>query len=997
MVKKVDSQSPQNNAMKNESSSHEKVGPVYTRSLKVILVVLLLPVIVAFLGPFYEHKIGVIVPLEQVQLEKYISILTPVIVLLIIIGGAVVLYSAIVSIWRKHYYRECFASIYTLGTLIWLFVVATCFATKTMPWAYVDYFLLILASKPVKGVSPTTYEYLLMLLVYLFYFYVAKNKFDSWDGQVSNQQYRAKLEGEERFIVADGLQELRRVVMNGPALSKPEYVEIRERLADVFDQQHSAPSLAWKDEARDLLRMASISYEFGRDAWHDSKHCWVGNNRETGKPVLLFPMEQTLEPKNLDAAVRYAEEIKNDRKSQIDALIVMVRNSIPKTIQERYLDRITFMSRREILESGINWLDYRNHIFSRVDDDSLIDSDLHIKDVYVSSRYHLNDQLELRNDIERYIDKWLEEKGRRQLAILGEYGHGKSTLALMLTYRLLKEHEKNPGARTRIPILIELRSRNPRNQSPLQLLGDWCAQYNMNPQALLRLHNLGRLLIIFEGFDEMSLVGDAQTRLDQFVTLWSFCTDSQNARIILTGRPNFFLDSQETQAALGTTKGKSGQPFCETIRLAPFSIDQIEKALDAYGTSIKQQICKIATKYNHFLEVISRPSILHIVAILWERERLFEKADKLDSAQVLELFVIHSYRRQVLKEHGQVSFMALSTAERSYFMQGVVAHMVIRNHGNQISSRELNRLIDMLTGSIPAHVSSVTDAIHGETRKPLRNRIEEADESVAIREQIRTDVRTCGLLVTPPGEAGKFQFGHKSFMEYLFASVAADYILNRSESSVSLLKCIDGQIGDIIHHPVSVRFLAELIGINRYCDRSKREQKIQAANLANAVIFSGKKTGSLSRFWFFLPKLFDECIAPIKRYSSVLHFLLYQSTFVAPLLVFPLIYAYIQPFSLAYTAIAVGSTSMLWAWFNAERRIFYRSGLHKKLGLWAYICRAVGIEESVLHEVAVPPAYFWIYKRSFGFCYSYVKSALETGISKNDMPDDSPTPIDGFS
>lgn len=992
----MDSPSPLNNAMKNESSSHEKVGPVYARSLQVILVVLLFPVIVAFLGPFYEHKIGVIVPLEYVYLEKYISILTPVVVLLILIGGGVVLYSAIVSIWKEHFYRENFASIYTLGTLIWLFVVIACFITKTMPWGYVDYFMLFLYSKPVKSVSPTTYEYLLLGLGYIFYFYVAKNKFDSWDGQVSNQQYRAKLDGEAKFIVADGLQELRRVIMKGPPLTKPQYVEIRERLADVFDQQHSVPSLAWKDDARDLLRLASISYEFGRDAWHDSKHCWVGNNRDTGKPVLLFPMEQTLEQKNLDDALRYAEEIKDNKKLQIDALIVMVRNNIPKTIQEKYIDRIIFMSRREILESGINWLDYRNHIFAKVEEANLIDSGLHIKDVYVASRYYVSDQLEPRNDIERYVDKWLEEKGRRQLAILGEYGHGKSTLALMLTYRLLKEHEKNPGTKTRIPILIELRSRNPRNQSPLRLLGDWSAQYNMNPQALLRLHNLGRLLIIFEGFDEMSLVGDAQTRLDQFVTLWSFCTDAQNARIILTGRPNFFLDSQETQAALGTTKGQSGQPFCETIRLAPFSIDQIERALDAYGTSIRQQICQLARKYSHFLDVISRPSILHIVAILWEKERLFEKANKLDSAQVLELFVKHSYRRQGLKEDGQVSFMALSTAERSYFMQGVAAYMVIRSRENQISSRELNHLIDMLTDSIPEYVSSVTQAIHGETRKPLRKRIEEADESVSIREQIRTDVRTCGLLVTPPGDAGKFQFGHKSFMEYLFASVAADYILNRSESSVSLLKCIDGQIGDIIHHPVSVRFLAELIGINRYCDKSKREQKSQASNLANAVIFSGKKTGSLGRFVFFLPKLFDECIGPIKRYSSVLHFLMYQSTFVAPLLIFPLINKYIQTLSALATVIAVGSTSMLWAWFNAERTMFYRSGYHKKLGLWAYICRAVGIEESVLHEVAVPPLYFWIYKRPFGFCYSYIKSALETGTSKNDMPDN-PTPIDGLS
>jgi len=101
---------------------------------------------------------------------------------------------------------------------------------------------------------------------------------------------------------------------------------------------------------------------------------------------------------------------------------------------------------------------------------------------------------------------------------LGEYGQGKSTSSLLLCYHLIAQLAEQPD--TRIPILIELRGKNPHTLTSEELLATWAHHYDISIQALLHLHMAGRLLLIFEGFDEIDLSGDTEARISHFRTLW---------------------------------------------------------------------------------------------------------------------------------------------------------------------------------------------------------------------------------------------------------------------------------------------------------------------------------------------------------------------------------------------------------------------------------------------------------------------------------------------
>ena len=272
--------------------------------------------------------------------------------------------------------------------------------------------------------------------------------------------------------------------------------------------------------------------------------------------------------------IKYVERVANkDSKSFHDPeLILAVRNSTSAGSEEVDGYKIRKETEETLLNGLVDFSDYYADIRYRVERHSLPDSAVTLAQVYTPSSCR-DEHGMLHPDLEAYLQAWLNEPGQRQLALLGEYGQGKSTAALMTAYHLIKQGTPM----SRVPILIELRGKSPRNLTPEDILASWAYPYRINPQAVMNLLMAGRVFLILEGFDEIALTGDSETRLSHFQTLWSFSYPA--AKILITGRPNFFLDDLEMRAALGISKASAAGPYCEALHLEPFSLQQIESAL----------------------------------------------------------------------------------------------------------------------------------------------------------------------------------------------------------------------------------------------------------------------------------------------------------------------------------------------------------------------------------------------------------------------------------
>ena len=267
---------------------------------------------------------------------------------------------------------------------------------------------------------------------------------------------------------------------------------------------------------------------------------------------------------------------------------------------------------------------------------------------------------------------------------------------------------KQSKAKTgRIPILIELRGMSSSTLQPLQLLGAWCSPYGIEPRALMRLIAAGRVVLIFDAFDEMAEAGILKPRLSHFRTIWRFAY-SRN-KILITGRPNFFLDETELKTALGIEKASAAGPYCEAQYLTFFGLEQIEETLTKMGQARYNEIVSLAKTDQKFLDLIARPSLLYIVGLLWSSENLSSRVS-LNSADIIELFVRNSYRRQAQKTEDDREFMDLSPAEREYFMDGIAACMLTSRSNNQILQDKFRNVVEKLLELLPDDINLRTPA-----------------------------------------------------------------------------------------------------------------------------------------------------------------------------------------------------------------------------------------------------------------------------------------------
>ncbi|WP_133510563.1 NACHT domain-containing protein [Candidatus Thiosymbion oneisti] len=646
--------------------------------------------------------------------------------------------------------------------------------------------------------SLTPLEAVLIVLLFGSLVYAYVRVFTAWTGRKSLAQH----EQEQNREAASVLRDIKLLLSPRPEARqrRAPYQGAAEPDPDLLERPES---LVWHERARQLWLLRNRSYRF--EGEYDPAHnCWLGEEKHTGALAVLACYHQA--PQDLSELVDYARKVADNQGRAGIELIVALKDQAPAP-EETFADcSLTYTSEAALLVDSVDFSNYFEDIRYRVERARLTDSDLTLQDVYTPSSYRLESEKNKIRDqtLEAFIHDWLQANTQRQLALLGEYGQGKSTASLLLCYHLIKQAET--GADVRIPVLIELRGKNLRTLTPEELLATWAYHYDISVQALLHLHLAGRLLLIFDGFDEMDLSGDTEARINHFRTLWRL--NYPEAKIIVTGRPNFFLGSKEFRRALGNAEQT------HTLYLAPFNLDQIADSLRKADASTRTEILELARRDGKFHEVVARPSLLYAVSLLWRQEQLSERRH-IDSALVIDLFIRQTLKRQQGKQDER-PFMILNSAERHYFMTGIAAYMAAKNLPNQIDGHQLEEAVDRLVAAIPDTVSQSVGAVGNEDSHPLRStaRREWQTKRSEIMHAINTDVRSCGLLVTDPTKDGNFKFAHKSYLELLQAqTISRRFSTNETEqrSGHSIANTWKLGIGNLQGSDEAMGFLAELL------------------------------------------------------------------------------------------------------------------------------------------------------------------------------------------
>ncbi|MEO1389133.1 MAG: pentapeptide repeat-containing protein, partial [Cyanobacteria bacterium J06634_6] len=269
--------------------------------------------------------------------------------------------------------------------------------------------------------------------------------------------------------------------------------------------------------------------------------------------------------------------------------------------------------------------------------------------------------------IEGYVDRWLEDSSKEHLSVLGEFGTGKTWFVMHYAWLALQDYKqaKERGVvRPRLPLVIPLRD-YAKAVNMESLFSEFFFRKHEIPlpgySAFKQLNKMGKLLLIFDGFDEMAARINEQAMINNF---WEMArVVVSGAKAILTCRTEHFPNAIEGREMLGAEKKAStanltGEPpQFEVVELAKFDDGQIAQLL---GQKATDDAVTTVMSNPQLLDLARRPVMVELIL---EALPDIELKKRVDMARVYLYAVTRKMDRDI---RNQRTFTSL--ADKLYFL-----------------------------------------------------------------------------------------------------------------------------------------------------------------------------------------------------------------------------------------------------------------------------------------------------------------------------------------
>ena len=362
------------------------------------------------------------------------------------------------------------------------------------------------------------------------------------------------------------------------------------------------------------------------------------------------------------------------------------------------------------------------------------------------------------------VEEWLTDPYGRFVLVLGHFGTGKTFLLHELARRL----GEAGGPLT--PILIEMRDLE-KGRSLDELVAQHLARAGMERIDLKAFRYMlaqGRIVLLFDGFDELALRVSYDRAGEHFATLVEAA--GGEAKVVVTSRTTHFESDRQVKTALGEkVEMLSGRRVAHLRRfdesqIRSFLINRLgDEAAAAARFEIIDQV-------KDLLGLAHNPRMLSFIADLGKEDLLAAKAKEgeITSAElyrlILERWLLFEYRRQQPKGAPP----ALSVDERW-------------DAATQLALRLWQRTERTLT------VSEMSD----ELAAALENLVSGLSRGVATH-QVGS-----GTLLVRDAEGG-FSFIHQSVLEWLVARRAAQELEASGSSEVLAVRELSPLMADFV-------------------------------------------------------------------------------------------------------------------------------------------------------------------------------------------------------
>jgi TIR domain/NACHT domain len=343
-----------------------------------------------------------------------------------------------------------------------------------------------------------------------------------------------------------------------------------------------------------------------------------------------------------------------------------------------------------------------------------------------------------RFNIVEYLDGWIRDDSGRQVAILGDFGTGKTWLCRYYAARLAKQHLENPDHH-RIPILIPLRGYAKALKIEQLITETLLGAYHIDLlggfETFMHLNRCGRLLLLFDGFDEMEQRVEYTVAMRNFKEILRVVVES--SKVILTSRPLFFSDRKQLQTVL---KNQAQNARFETLTLRVFEDDQIKEVLQKRAPSEWQECWNEISELEQLKRIASRPVMTQIIAealpaiLRQPKSQRGKLARKLNAAELYRTYIVHRWIERACR-------------------------------GDE-------RLLE-IKGDVLLFLREIAWEMF---RGPASQTISQSEFRDCVNERFQSYDLTLGLerLFVYDQQSGNYAFPHPSFMEYFVAERIAE-------------------------------------------------------------------------------------------------------------------------------------------------------------------------------------------------------------------------------
>ncbi|ABA22883.1 Pentapeptide repeat protein [Trichormus variabilis ATCC 29413] len=268
--------------------------------------------------------------------------------------------------------------------------------------------------------------------------------------------------------------------------------------------------------------------------------------------------------------------------------------------------------------------------------------------------------------IDGYIDLWLDDPAKEHISILGEFGTGKTWFVFHYAWTALqryKDAQKRGVERPRLPLVITLRDFAKALNVENVLAGFFFTQHNirLNSEVFDQLNRMGKLLLIFDGFDEMAAKIDRQQMINNFWELAKVVVPG--SKVILTCRTEHFPESKEGRALLNaelqasTNKLTGETPQFEVLELEKFNDEQIRQVLlyQAEAATVEQVMDN-----SQLLDLARRPVMTDLI---------LEALPDIESGKPIDMSRVYLYAvRRKMERDIKAERTFTSLADKLYFL-----------------------------------------------------------------------------------------------------------------------------------------------------------------------------------------------------------------------------------------------------------------------------------------------------------------------------------------